>query len=320
MPIPQRIFALWLQGEEKAPPLVKMCLLRWRRLNPNYELLVLDRTDAEEALRGFPLQCSQMPPQALSDVLRIKLLKEQGGVWVDATAFPIRPLDTWLPGAASSGFFAFRGHLRPIDVDSWFLAAAPGHIVPLLWWQEIERYWQKPRRLMMVSGDWNSNYHFDPLSFFRSDEGFFGSDEALLTPGSYPYYWLMYIFTYLLSVKPNFSQAWEKVEKRSGFECHVIQRFCNQNPDISDHELVRASLETCVQKLTFKTQHAQRWVSLDKAFADLDKMNGLDFQKYPCFDGKYSIFYQAAPRLYGIAKSAIPKPLRALGRRILRRS
>lgn len=302
MLIPHRIFALWLQGEEKAPPLVKMCLRRWRRLNPTYELKVLDLADANEILKDFPLTGRQMHHQAFSDVLRINLMKGQGGVWVDATTFPACPLDDWLPEAAKSGFFAFEGHRRPVDVDSWFLAAAPGHTIPLLWWQAIERYWYKPRSLITFVGEWASNYNFDPLSFFCSDDA--------IESDSYPYYWLMYMFTHLLNTRDDFGLAWEKVGKRPGFDSHAIQRMCNEDPNVPDRELVEASLKTHVQKLSYRDRHTARWLSLDKAFGDVDTMYGVDFNSYGIYESKYS--------LYERARFAAPMRFRAAGGRMLR--
>jgi hypothetical protein len=305
MLIPRRIFVLWLQGEEKAPPLVQMCLLRWRKLNPTYELKVLNFADAEEILKDFPLDCRKMRPQALSDVLRMKLLADQGGVWVDATVFPVRPLDSWLPEAASSGFFAFEGHLAPLDVDSWFLAASPCHIIPRLWWQEIERYWYKPRRLIRFIGDWGSNYNFDPLSFFRSDEAR-GSAE-------YPYYWFMYIFTHLLNTSAEFRSAWEGVQKRSGLDCHAVQSKSNEGPGVSDRELVEASLKAYVQKLSNKNHQMDRWLALDKNLEEVDRAWSVDLGSYGVYErpeGMHS-WYQRA-------NSLARKRLQTLGGQVLR--
>ena len=50
---------------------------------------------------------SLIPPAAESDLLRLYLLNKYGGVWVDSTNLCRRPLNDWLPSAASQGFFAF---------------------------------------------------------------------------------------------------------------------------------------------------------------------------------------------------------------------
>jgi hypothetical protein len=266
MVIPPKIFALWLQGEEAAPPLVRMCLLRWRRLNPNYDLEVLDLSDAKELLKEFPIDVGRMRPQALSDVLRLKLLRDRGGVWVDATTFPTSPLDQWLPGVTGTGFFAFQGHRRPLDVDSWFLAAEVGHIIPGLWWEEIERYWSQPRKLITFSS-FEANYNFDPLSFFRPDQQ--------LNSETYPYYWVMYIFSHLMRTDPEFGSAWATVPKRSSGDCHAIQTASSDLPIASAQELVWIGLKTPVQKLTHRSTEARRWLQLDRASREYDATFGI---------------------------------------------
>lgn len=282
--VPQHIYALWMQGEDHAPPLVKMCLRRWRRLNPDYKLVVLDRKDVEEVLHEFPVRISDLPAQALSDVVRIKLMSDRGGVWVDATVFPIRPLKVWLPEAANSGFFAFEGYRKPLAVDSWFLAARPGHLIPSLWWDLVEKYWRKPRKLLDLHGDnWLFNYNFDPLSFFGSAE-FHERD-------SYPYYWFMYMFSHLLHTSNDFSVAWAQVDRRPGSACHLLHNLCDEDPHILDSDLVSASSVTNVQKLSYKDAHARRWLTLDEAFAGLDRQtldenSGADLEAYPVFKAR----------------------------------
>jgi mannosyltransferase OCH1-like enzyme len=80
------IYSAWLQGAAQAPSVVQSCFQRWARLNPEYQLHVLEASDATALLAGakFPA----MPPQALSDILRVKLLLEHGGLWEDATLLP----------------------------------------------------------------------------------------------------------------------------------------------------------------------------------------------------------------------------------------
>ncbi|WP_171027228.1 capsular polysaccharide synthesis protein [Pseudarthrobacter sp. NamB4] len=305
--VPRKIFVLWLQGEAAAPPLVKMCLLRWRRLNPGYELKVLDLSDAKRILSGFPMDVSKMRPQALSDVLRIRLLRDQGGVWADATTFPILPLDYWLPDATSTGFFAFQGHRRPLDVDSWLIAAEMNHIIPRLWWQEIERYWSRPRKLITFSS-FEANYNFDPLSFFRSDRQ--------LSTETYPYYWVMYIFSHLLLSDSDFRSAWARVPKRSSTECHAIQLASSDEPEVSDRELVQASLRTPVQKLSHRSSETWRWLRLDAAFHEHDlefPINATQYEPYQNDCGEMTLYDRAkwsVRQQVGVLGSRIPWYLR----------
>src|ERR1700757_4272381 len=104
--VPRVIYSAWLQGAARAPAIVQLCFTRWARLNPAYQLRVLEASDAAALLMAHNIP--PVPAQALSDIIRIKLLLEHGGIWVDATLFPVVPLDAWLPGVMGGGeFFAF---------------------------------------------------------------------------------------------------------------------------------------------------------------------------------------------------------------------
>jgi len=278
--VPRHVFVLWLQGERAAPPLVQMCLRRWRRLNPDWDVRVLDRSDVDRILADVPEAVRSVQPQALSDVLRIKLLAEHGGVWVDATTFPTAPLDLWLPAAAASGFFAFRGHRPPLAVDSWFLAAAPDHAVPRLWWEEAYRYWSRRRTLVEFARRdlWDINYHFDPLSFFDP------ADRA--TADVYPYYWLMFLFSYLLHSRPDVAEAWAQVPVVAGSDAHAVQYLTLADPYVADADLVAAGTrgaDVHVQKLSYKLRQGHRWQRLDGAFQQVDRDHGVCFDDSPVF-------------------------------------
>ncbi|MEQ8268345.1 MAG: capsular polysaccharide synthesis protein [Parvibaculum sp.] len=139
------IWSCWWQGRAAAPPVVRACLTSWQRMNPGWELRCLD---AGTALRYSPLgdyvdlQRQRVTAPSLSDILRISLLHEFGGVWADATTICNRPLDEWLPAAAGEGFFAFdrQDPVRP--VSSWFLAAETGNPLVSEWLRRVVGYWR----------------------------------------------------------------------------------------------------------------------------------------------------------------------------------
>jgi len=152
--IPRRIWIYWDQGEAAAPPLVRTCIASWRTQNPGWELRVLDR-DSAPALARLPMAPGDIAVQAYADLLRLRLLRDSGGVWVDATTFCLRPLDHWLPVLAQGGFFAFTW--TPADrwfiwpnvprrITNWFLASEPGGTVVTAWEARSLLYWQDRQR------------------------------------------------------------------------------------------------------------------------------------------------------------------------------
>lgn len=215
MRLPKKIYLCWWQGLEKAPPIVCRCIDEWRRLNPEWEVVVLDKSAALKVLDGFPIDLSSFYQiQAISDILRVKLLLD-GGVWADATTFPTIPLDEWIAKAVfPSGFFAFDGHREPLDISSWFLAANPDNPIITHWWEQVTRFWQTKRRMMVFkeSGGFERNYDLDPM---------------IVSPGQienvFPFFWVMYLFTYLLRTNKVFKRHWDDTPRMSGANAHELQ-------------------------------------------------------------------------------------------------
>ncbi len=90
--LPRKIFSLWVQGEELAPPIVRMNFDRWQALSPSFDLEVLSGNELDSWIHDTPA-AREISIQAKSDILRIRLLSEYGGIWIDASVFPVVPLD-----------------------------------------------------------------------------------------------------------------------------------------------------------------------------------------------------------------------------------
>ena len=124
------IWSCWFQKRDQAPELVRKCLQSWEDHNPGWEVRVLD---AETVCRYVDLRShidlsrQTLIAASLSNIVRILLLHEYGGVWADATTLCNVPLDDWLPLAANTGFFAFARPGEDRLLSSWFLAAEPGN-------------------------------------------------------------------------------------------------------------------------------------------------------------------------------------------------
>jgi hypothetical protein len=140
------IWTCWLQGRQTAPDVVRKCVQSWEERNPGWDVRCLDACTIPKYVDLSPyidLTRQTVTAASLSDVLRLLLLHEYGGVWVDATAFCNVPLDDWLPLSANTGFFAFafRGLEHPLA--TWFLAAAPGNQLIAKWAAQSIRYWHE---------------------------------------------------------------------------------------------------------------------------------------------------------------------------------
>lgn len=143
--MPRIVWTAWFQGEQSMPLLVRHCVESWRRSNPGWDVRVLDAAKARLGMRGADVagdRLERMPLQKRSNILRMRLLTEEGGVWADATTFCLRPLDDWLPGCMDAGLFCFRDPGPNRLVANWFLASEPGSRLAILWRDAHEEYWR----------------------------------------------------------------------------------------------------------------------------------------------------------------------------------
>ena len=145
---PERIFSIWLQGEENAPEIVKACF-RSIRHNCVQELVVLDEHTVGEwiELPEYILKKrseGKIKPAHFADICRVALLYKYGGIWLDATAFVVSPIPEWvmnedffiyLSGNSLGGHYAF--------VQNCFFRARKNNYIVKVWMNAIFEYWRR---------------------------------------------------------------------------------------------------------------------------------------------------------------------------------
>jgi len=87
------------------------CVQAWKTLNPTWNIRVLNKTEAMKLAPRFALLAGdtrgRVDATHLSDVLRLDLLSQYGGVWSDTSVCPFRPLDSFVHKlVGTEGFFA----------------------------------------------------------------------------------------------------------------------------------------------------------------------------------------------------------------------
>lgn len=96
-----KIWMCWWQGEENAPEIVRACIDSVRRNAGGREVIVI----TEENLSDYAhipdwvldkVRAGVMSRTHLSDLLRLSLLAEHGGLWLDATFFCTGSLDEYM--------------------------------------------------------------------------------------------------------------------------------------------------------------------------------------------------------------------------------
>ncbi len=237
----------WDDSIEKAPDIVKLCVDSWRKLNTEYELKILDMAYANKVLKQFPFDSTQISMQALSDIVRINALKNYGGVWVDASLLAIKPLSDWLPKSINTGFFAFHCyHAKGCLLSSWFLAATKNHLILNRWWEEIVRYWDKPRDLI---GDPRLVPNFEV-----DDPIYEVSHENSIRSNKYPYFWVHYLFSLMAKVDSEISDVWYNVPIISSTELHKLQHLIRTNDCADVKQIYDLIKHSPVEKLDWRLE------------------------------------------------------------------
>jgi hypothetical protein len=142
--LPKIIWIFWEQGFSQAPPIVETCIESWREKNPGWDLRLLDGRSAEPHLRKASIpwrRLQALPREKRANILRMRLLTEEGGVWTDAATFCLQPLDEWLPECMRGGFFVFRDSNHYLMADNWFIASDRESPLAKLWRDSHEKFW-----------------------------------------------------------------------------------------------------------------------------------------------------------------------------------
>jgi hypothetical protein len=171
VPPPKTIWMLWLQGWDNAPEVVRTCRATWEAHNPNWTVHALCADNMYEYIgrEGLSPYISgkNIPPEALSDIVRILLLEQYGGLWIDSTAYCLKPLDVWLPEKLASGFFAFAKPGPDRMLSSWFLASSQRNYIVQEWHKKVLGYWASH-----VERDCYFWFHYLFAECYRSNSNF----------------------------------------------------------------------------------------------------------------------------------------------------
>ena len=124
--IPKTIWTYW--DSEDLPEFVSKCIAKWRQLNPDWSVTVLNPTNLKDYIPDvdiFGLKFSDTAPRR-SDFVRLHVLAKYGGVWTDASVIPTKSVD-WVNEV---GPYEYIGYYRkgvttrpeyPV-IESWFFA------------------------------------------------------------------------------------------------------------------------------------------------------------------------------------------------------
>lgn len=233
----------------------------WERLNPEHELHVVEGEEARAILEAAGVKPEGLPFATRADLVRTDLLARKGGMWVDATVVPFRPLDDWLSGKLDrAGFFAFRDPGTDRLLSSWLLWSEPGNPLTVAWRDALFAYSRERRfvlrrgwrtyKVCKKPGDflawWAALRAPDPLWHVDRDRGW-------ANPAA-PYYAVHYLFAETIRRDRELARIWETVPARAAFLPNLLyfhHKMLGDGPrwkalidDLIDH--------APVQKLSYK--------------------------------------------------------------------
>ena len=132
------IWMYWEQGECKLK-YQKKCIDEWIKINPTWNVKVLDY---KKALNLIPelSDLKHLSVQLRSDYIRLALLDKIGGVWSDATVFPLKPLDTWIyDELKNNDIFMYKFNTPSYGriTSSWFIAISEPKNYLIISWKKL---------------------------------------------------------------------------------------------------------------------------------------------------------------------------------------
>lgn len=134
-PIPAIIWSYW--HELPAPELVQRCQHNWQRMAPNHDIRILHKHNVRDWISQstIPAYFHHLPAYRQADWLRLQLLAEHGGIWIDASIILTQSL-AWVHSTQQQhrseyvGFFIqqFTQHPGKPIIENWFMAAIPNSV------------------------------------------------------------------------------------------------------------------------------------------------------------------------------------------------
>ena len=135
--IPKIIWSFW--DSKEMPEVVKICINNWKELHPDFEINILNNETIHTFLPNFP-KLKDFNPVFKSDLLRLSLLKEYGGIYLDASVFLNQRLDQYISFYIENNLdllvFSSEGHPNdkkyPIT-ENWFIISEKNNLFIEKW-------------------------------------------------------------------------------------------------------------------------------------------------------------------------------------------
>lgn len=143
--IPKSIYTFW--DKEPAPFLIKACLANWRKMNPSHTVTLITYSNLDSildlSLTPLPRNFYTIESRYQADWIRLAILLQKGGFWVDASFIMLHSLDkihSIQQQDQSEGFQFNIEKFTKLDkypvLENWFIAAIPHATFIKAWFLE----------------------------------------------------------------------------------------------------------------------------------------------------------------------------------------
>jgi hypothetical protein len=193
---------------------------RWEQRNPDYNIIFLDRADADRVMQDYPVSLSEMPTNVYANALRTVLLYKFGGFWGDCTLYPAQPLDSFIDRELfCDTLFAFEKPAKNKPLANWFLGSVAQE-PSIAAWNEMYARLVDGKRIPVARASRPVKILAHLIMNTRPE--LFYSGAWLKTQNSFPYFSHHYAFTTMLGLNPAFDARWKAQSKPSARAAHVL--------------------------------------------------------------------------------------------------
>ncbi|MBK1636520.1 capsular polysaccharide synthesis protein [Rhodovulum adriaticum] len=255
------VFTYWAQGFDAAPDLVKGCVAQINAVSANQDVKLLDSEDLELIRPAIPLADATWDSLGLalqSDLIRTALLLRHGGIWMDATVFPVIDMHVWLEERMQAGLFFFQKPGRDRLISNWFIAAEPEHPILIALLHKLCRYWEssalkdrsgRPDTKIALVGRAINRHPSLTRLWLTSPMRW-----ALRRP---PYLIYHYALNDLIAGDRRLRRMWNDMPFESAVPPHALQRAGLQSPLTAETKALIDHPQTPLFKLTWKVPEPQ---------------------------------------------------------------
>jgi len=197
MSIPKILHFCWF-GDREPPELAHACLASWEAVMPDYEI----RRWGNEQLPAVPYVQTALANRKfanVSDYMRFHILRQHGGIYLDTDVEVLKPFDALLDESMFAGWQQNR------QINNAVMGAVPGHPIPTLAVNELERRFKGSERETLAGPFFLTELLFSKRGFSLNEyDTLTQHDDVTVHPTRifYPY-WHTWKFDAEQHVKPD---------------------------------------------------------------------------------------------------------------------